>query len=114
MSLRSNIRNKRKSMKFSQEYVAERLQVSRQAVSKWKLGQSEPSTNNLIKWAELFSCDVKEILYSEKSKERAELLSIKQSTMFGIAGTNSFACCSRYYRAWWYVFNGLPYCSEGY
>lgn len=62
MSLGSNIRNKRKSLELSQEYVAEQLLVSRQAVSKWETGQSEPSTNNLINLAELFSCDVKEIL----------------------------------------------------
>ncbi|WP_074435671.1 helix-turn-helix transcriptional regulator [Oceanobacillus jeddahense] len=33
-----NIRNKRKSLKLSQEYIAEQLQVSRQAVSKWEMG----------------------------------------------------------------------------
>lgn len=42
------------------------MQVSRQAVSKWEVGQSGPSTNNLIKLAELFSCDVKELLFSDK------------------------------------------------
>lgn len=36
ISLGSNIRNKRKSLKLSQEYVAKQLHVSRQAVSKWE------------------------------------------------------------------------------
>ena len=33
---------------FTQEYVAESLGVSRQAVSKWENGTSDPSTANLI------------------------------------------------------------------
>ncbi|QDP41552.1 helix-turn-helix domain-containing protein [Radiobacillus deserti] len=65
MSLGINIRNKRVSLKFSQEYVAEKLNVSRQAVSKWETDQSEPSTNNLIKLAELFNCEVNEIIAPE-------------------------------------------------
>lgn len=35
MSLGENIRNKREELKLSQEYVSEKLGVSRQAVSKW-------------------------------------------------------------------------------
>lgn len=66
MSLGSNIRNKRISLKFSQAYVAEQLEVSRQAVSKWETNQSEPSTSNLMKLADLFDCDVKETISPEK------------------------------------------------
>lgn len=66
MSLGSNISNKRKSLKLSQEYVAEQLGTSRQAVSKWETNQSEPSTNNLIKLAELFNSDVKELISPEE------------------------------------------------
>ena len=36
MSLGENIRKKREERKLSQEYVAEKLGVSRQAVSKWE------------------------------------------------------------------------------
>ena len=86
MSLGSNIRNKRKSLKLSQEYVAEQLQVSRQAVSKWEMGKSEPSTNNLIKLAELFSCDVSELLPSDKDVKGEKLLNTKQNTTFSIVG----------------------------
>ena len=44
----------RKSSSFSQEYVAEKLNVSRQAVSKWEQDLSAPDTYNLIALAELF------------------------------------------------------------
>lgn len=69
MSLGSNISNKRKSLKLSQEYVAEQLGVSRQAVSKWETNQSEPSTNNLIKLANLFESDIKELVSQEQFDE---------------------------------------------
>ncbi|GAE37386.1 helix-turn-helix domain-containing protein [Halalkalibacter akibai] len=69
MSLGSNISNKRKSLKLSQEYVAEQLGVSRQAVSKWETNQSEPSTDNLIKLTELFEIDIKELVSPEQYVE---------------------------------------------
>ncbi|WP_440895575.1 helix-turn-helix domain-containing protein [Amphibacillus sp. Q70] len=66
MSLGENIKKKRKSLKFSQEYIAEQLNLSRQAISKWETNQSEPSTSNLLKLANLFDCDIKDIISPEK------------------------------------------------
>lgn len=51
MTLGENIRKRREELKLSQEDVAERLGVSRQAVSKWEKGQSKPTANNLIQLA---------------------------------------------------------------
>ena len=42
---------------MTQEFVAEHLGVSRQAVSKWETGASDPSTANLIALAKLFGVD---------------------------------------------------------
>ena len=42
------IRENRTRCKMTQEFVAESLGVSRQAVSKWESGASDPSTSNLI------------------------------------------------------------------
>lgn len=69
MSLGSNISDKRKSLKLSQEYVAEQLGVSRQAVSKWETNRSEPSTENLIKLADLLDVDIKELVSPEQYVE---------------------------------------------
>ncbi|GAA5416807.1 hypothetical protein Pryu01_01846 [Paraliobacillus ryukyuensis] len=69
MSLGSTISKKRKSLKLSQEYVAEQLGVSRQAVSKWEKNQSEPSTLNLIKLADLFDSDIGELVSPSDNAE---------------------------------------------
>lgn len=39
---------------MTQEFVAEAIGVSRQAVSKWENGSSDPSTSNLIALVKLF------------------------------------------------------------
>lgn len=47
---------------MTQELMAERLGVSRQAVSKWESGRSEPSTSNLLALADLFEVSPEELL----------------------------------------------------
>ena len=66
MGLGENILEKRKAMKLSQEYIAERLGVSRQAVSKWETGQTEPNAKNLVQLAQLFGITVSELIEPEK------------------------------------------------
>lgn len=41
VSISQNIKQKRTERKLSQEYIAEQLGVSRQAVSKWETGVSQ-------------------------------------------------------------------------
>ena len=69
MNLGENIRIKREELKLSQEYVAEQLGVSRQAVSKWETGQSEPTANNLIQIAEVFEISLSELVNPQKKGE---------------------------------------------
>lgn len=67
-SLGENIREKRVQLKMTQEFVAERIGVSRQAVSKWESGKSDPSTANLMALAGLFEIETEELLKG-KAKE---------------------------------------------
>ena len=60
----------RKRSGMSQEKVAECLEVSRQAVTKWEGDVSKPSSDNLIKLARLFNVDV-EVLLGNKKEEDA-------------------------------------------
>ena len=51
---------------MTQEFVAETLGVSRQAVSKWESGISDPSTTNLMALAKLFVVTVEDMLKEVK------------------------------------------------
>lgn len=55
--------------KMTQEFVAEALGVSRQAVSKWESGASDPSTANLIAIAKLYGVSAEEILREVRKEE---------------------------------------------
>lgn len=61
-SLAEVLRSHRERCKMTQEFVAEKIGVSRQAVSKWESGASEPSTTNLVKVARLYGVDPAELL----------------------------------------------------
>ena len=56
------IQEGRKAAGLSQEALGEKLQVSRQAVSKWESGVSEPSTANLLALSKLYGVSADEIL----------------------------------------------------
>ena len=47
---------------YSQEVLAEKLNVSRQAVSKWELGTTLPETEKLISISTLFSVSIDSLL----------------------------------------------------
>ena len=61
-SLGDTLRAHRIRCKMTQEFVAERLGVSRQAVSKWENGASDPSTSNLLALAKLYDVDAAALL----------------------------------------------------
>mgnify|MGYP003162431997 CR=1 FL=1 len=63
-SLGEAIRYHRTRCKMTQEFVAESLGVSRQAVSKWESGTADPSTSNLLALAKLFGVSAEELLKS--------------------------------------------------
>ena len=56
------LKNHRIECKMTQEFVAEAIGVSRQAVSKWESGKSDPSTTNLLALADLFGISAEDLL----------------------------------------------------
>ena len=62
MTLSQRLKALRTEHGFTQELVAASLGVSRQAVSKWENGTSEPSTSNLFALAKLYGISVTELL----------------------------------------------------
>ena len=61
-SLGEILKKHRTACRMTQEFVAETLGVSRQAVSKWETGASDPSTTNLMALAKLFGMTPEELL----------------------------------------------------
>ncbi len=61
-SLGEVLKDHRQRCQMTQEFVAENLGVSRQAVSKWETGAAEPSTSNLLALAKLYGVDAGELL----------------------------------------------------
>lgn len=55
----------RKSNNLSQEALAEKLGISRQAVSKWERAEASPDTDNLILLARLYGVSLDELLKTE-------------------------------------------------
>lgn len=63
---------RRKAAGLSQEALADRLGVSRQAVSKWERVESSPDTDNLIALAALYGITLDELLYGDPHADAAE------------------------------------------
>lgn len=62
MKLEEKISVLRKQQGWSQEELAFRLDVSRQAVSKWEMGSSLPEVDKILKMSELFDCSTDYLL----------------------------------------------------
>lgn len=61
-SLGEVLKENRLRCNMTQEFVSEATGVSRQAVSKWENGTSDPSTSNLIALAKLYGVSPEELL----------------------------------------------------
>ena len=71
-SLGEVLKENRLRCKMTQEFVAEALGVSRQAVSKWENGTSDPSTSNLISLARLYGVSSEDLLKSTENGKQDE------------------------------------------
>ena len=65
MLLGEKLRKLRIARQLSQEQLADKLQVSRQAISKWELGESIPDTENLILLSKFYGVSIDYLLLNE-------------------------------------------------
>ena len=68
MDLYEKLYELRRASGMSQEELAEKLGVSRQAVSKWESGATQPELSKLIELSKLYSVSVDELLSLEHAK----------------------------------------------
>ena len=67
MKFGDNLKLIRKSKKMSQEELAERVNVSRQSVSKWETGESYPEMNNILQLCKIFNCKINDLVHTDMS-----------------------------------------------
>jgi len=73
VEIAERLARRRREAGYSQESLAEKLGVSRQAVSKWERSESSPDTDNLIALAQLYGVSLDDLLYVDESlKEDVE------------------------------------------
>ncbi|AWB44650.1 XRE family transcriptional regulator [Paenibacillus sp. CAA11] len=64
-----NLKKMRKVHRLTQEQVAERIGVSRQAVAKWESGETVPDIQNCIALAEMYGVALDDLVHYSDDKE---------------------------------------------
>lgn len=77
MSLANRLKNAREKSGYSQNEVAESLNISRQAISKWENGWTCPDIDNLILLSKLYKISTDELLMEDS--EVMESISVDQN-----------------------------------
>ena len=79
----------RKQHGYSQDELADKLNVSRQAISKWERSESSPDTDNLIALARLYGVSLDELLNYTPTNTSADTKDSDAQTTDGNSETNS-------------------------
>ena len=72
-NLARNLSSLRKLHKYSQEEVAARVGVSRQAVAKWETGESLPDLVNCDALAQLYDVELSDLLHHDQAQTGVRL-----------------------------------------
>lgn len=80
MKFNDNLVNLRKKKGWSQEELADKLDMSRQAVSKWEVGTSKPDIDNAIKISKLFGVSIDELVNNDIVKTEAISINVKKKS----------------------------------
>lgn len=67
--LSDNLKALRKIHKYTQEQLAEKLGISRQAIAKWESGETIPDINNCMKLARLYDVTLDDLVNYNEEKE---------------------------------------------
>jgi transcriptional regulator with XRE-family HTH domain len=66
MDLGSRIKHEREKLNISQDELAAKMDMSRQAISKWETGKSYPDIEKLIKLSDIFNLSLDELVRGDK------------------------------------------------
>ena len=65
MTLGEKIARERKKLNYTQEQLADILEVSRQSISKWESDITFPETDKIIQLSQIFDCSIDYLLKDE-------------------------------------------------
>lgn len=74
MNIHQNLKSCRTRLGMTQEQVAEQLHTTRQTVSNYETGRSQPDLDTLVRLAGLYQVPVEALLYGDRRERRAVLL----------------------------------------
>ena len=115
MTMAERLQRLRKEHHFSQEQLTERLQVSRQAVSKWENGQTAPDLDNIIAMSNLYEVTTDYILIGRERypKENGKKDRKRKSGMLCLGGgiilTLLLPLFAKMYQEWIFMAEGSAY-----
>lgn len=110
--LGSKLYELRKNNGLSQEELAEKLNVSRQAISKWECGESLPDTDNLITISKLYKISLDELVgnsYSEFKDNIDSSVEEKQNDISNRENYELSVTAPRKRKGWAWVLHTFPY-----
>ncbi len=90
MNFANKLKRMRKKAGFSQEKLADKLAVSRQAVTKWETENGIPDIENIISIAKLFNVSLDELLLDGEAKKRDLEYLFESMTEYDIDGVKHF------------------------
>jgi transcriptional regulator with XRE-family HTH domain len=67
MDLGNRIKNEREKINLSQDELAEKMDISRQAISKWETGKSYPDIEKILKLSDIFNLTLDELVKGDKN-----------------------------------------------
>ena len=82
MEFNNKLYTLRKQKGFSQEELANRLNVSRQTISKWEVGESTPDMENLVAISELFEISLDELVLNKVPEEADSSAQVVKSEFY--------------------------------
>ena len=82
MEFNNKLYELRKQKGLSQEELANRLNVSRQTVSKWEVGESTPDMEKLVAMSDLFGISLDELVLDKKENQTVASEQVVKSELY--------------------------------
>ncbi|QDQ01558.1 helix-turn-helix transcriptional regulator [Lysinibacillus fusiformis] len=97
MNLENRLKELREQRQYTQDDVAEFLNISRQSVSKWELGKGYPDIENLIRLSDLYEVSLDKLIRGEEKYQKKEVINLPNNA-------NRKSIGDFLWNYWWLIF----------